>query len=243
MISLTSTMPLAEQTTLRTSYYHQNVPPQLLVNAEGIPNGGILYDLTHAIAKHSNFALEMIPIPRKRISQALKNSLIDLHCVANPLWYKAEDFQWSEVLYKNPDVLINNLGLTSLKQLPLPSIIFIGSTLGYVYPEFTTLEEQGAIQLIDSLGPEESYKRYRKGDTQGYISAQIEASYFDLKDTDSTIVLNDNSIHCIYSPKLNPDIIARLNNAITQLKSTGTIQHILDKYLFSEQNQARINNG
>lgn len=220
----------AKQQNLRTSYYRQNTAPQLFFNKNDQPIGGILFDITHAIAKKVDMKLEMLPIPRKRIEQSLQRNIIDMHCVANPKWYKPNTFKWSSVLYKNPDILINRQGITTLAELSQYEDLKIGTILGYSYPELTPYVKNKNILPVTSLSPAKSYEKYRKNKVSGFISASIEASYFSKEQEDSVIPLNNNDIHCVYSPSMNTLTVQNINTAINLLKSSGEIESILGKY-------------
>lgn len=220
----------ANQQNLRTSYYRQNVAPQLFFDESGQPTSGILFDITHAIATQLSVKLEFLPIPRKRITQSLVKNIIDMHCVANPKWYKLETLRWSHVLYKNPDILINRKGITSIAELSNYNNLEIGTTLGYIYPELVSHIENKNIIQISSLSPDKSFEKYRKNRVEGFISASVEASYFTREIEDSVIVLNDNNIHCAFSPSMKKDTIKRINNVIDMMKASGEIEKILEKY-------------
>jgi polar amino acid transport system substrate-binding protein len=218
---------------LTTSYYLQNIPPQLFFDNHNQPTGGILYDITHAIAQEVGIELEMLPIPRKRVEKALHNSLIDMHCVANPRWYTSKKLRWSEVLYNNPDVFINRVNFSTTSQLINARDISIGLTLGYVYPEINAKKLHHSVETISSLTPEKSYLNYRRGTTDGFISSKAETMYFNLTPLDSVVTLNTNNIHCAYSSSLDKQRITEINQAITRLKQQGAIDKILAKYQFN----------
>ena len=220
----------AGQQVLRTSYYSQNIAPQLFFDINGRPTSGILFDITHAIADKLDAKLEMLPIPRKRVEQSLIKNIIDMHCVANKQWYKRGDLQWSAVLYNNPDILINNLGMTTLTDLAKHKKLRIGTSLGYIYPELVTFINNKNIHPVTSLSPGDSYKKYRKNRIAGFIIPEIEASYFLKEPSDAVISLNDNKIRCAFSPSMKRMQVKRINNIIMELKSSGQIKFILSKY-------------
>ncbi|TWX73488.1 substrate-binding periplasmic protein [Colwellia sp. C1TZA3] len=222
--------PLASQQMLHTSYYRQNVAPQLFFDDKGRPTSGILFDITHAIASQLDMKLEMIPIPRKRIQQSLIKNIIDMQCAANPKWYKSKALQWSSVIYNNPDILINRQGITTLSDLSAHKSLRIGTVLGYIYPELTTYINNKNILLVTSMTPADSYKQYRKNSVSGFVSASIEASYFFKKMEDSVIQMNNNDIHCVFSPSMRKKTIKNINTVIDSLKASGEIETILAKY-------------
>lgn len=222
---------LLPQEVLRASYYHrQNIAPQLFFDDKERPSAGILFDISHAIAEQLNMKLEMLPIPRKRIQQSLLQNITDMHCAANPNWYKSVALQWSSALYKNPDILINRKGITSLTELSKYSELKVGTTLGYIYPEIITLVENNNILPIMSNSPMESYEKYRKNIVSGFIVPTIESSYLFKKMNDSAVILNDNFIHCVFAPEVDSSRVKRITNIIEDLKSAGKIQAILNKY-------------
>ncbi len=236
ILSLALSLPLAaEQTSspeiLRTSYYHrQNIAPQLFFDERERPSAGILFDISHAIAAQLEMKLEMLPIPRKRIQQSLLQNITDMHCAANPNWYKSKELQWSSALYKNPDLLINSKGITSLTELRKYKQLKVGTTLGYIYPEIVTLVENENIRPIMSNSPMESYEKYRKNLISGFIVPTIESTYLFKEMTDSAVILNENFIHCVFSPQMEKSKVKRITSIIENLKSTGEIQAILNKY-------------
>jgi polar amino acid transport system substrate-binding protein len=226
-------LTLANEQDLRTSYYHrQNVAPQLFFDDKHRPTSGILYDISHAIAKQLGVKLEMLPIPRKRIEQNLLKNIVDMNCAANPKWYKSQDLQWSLPIYQNPDLLINNKGITSLTDLINYQQLKIGTTLGYIYPEIRFYLDNGNILPIASMSPFESYKKYRKNNTSGFIIPTIEFSYLFKGISDSVVTLNNNDISCVFSPRMEKSRVQRINQAIADLKSSGEIKAILNRYKY-----------
>ena len=230
VLSLTLSFSVAGQQILRTSYYSQNIPPQLFLDAQGRPTSGILFDITHAIADKTNAKLEMLPIPRKRIEQSLIRNIVDMHCAANKKWYKRANLQWSEVLYNNPDILINNIGLTKITDLAEYKNIEVGTSLGYIYPELTPYISNKNIIPVTSLSPGDSYKKYRKNRIAGFVIPEIEASYLAKEPSDAVITLNENEIRCAFSPSMKRKQVKQINNIILDLKSSGQIDMILSKY-------------
>ena len=237
-LMLTISLPLASQEVLRSSYYSQNVEPQLFFDNRGRPISGILFDISLGIANKLGMKLEMIPIPRKRIEQSLVKGIMDMHCVANPQWYKSKLLQWSSVLYKNPDIFINNKGITSLTELANYKNLKVGTSLGYIYPELLTYIDNKNILPVTSLSPGDSYKKYRKNKVSGFIIPEIEASPFVKKITDSVVLLNDNEISCVLAPSMKVSRVNSVSNAIDQLKASGEIDAILSKYNINNQKLA-----
>lgn len=227
---MTSSKSFANKPILRASYYSQNVAPQLFFDDMGHPTSGILFDITHAIAKQLGMELEMLPIPRKRIEQSLENNVVDMHCVANPKWYKSIYLKWSDDIYNNPDILINREGIETLAALSNYKKLRIGTTLGYIYPELSHYIDSQNILPVISLTPSQSYEKYRKNRVSGFVSASIEASYFYRKIEDAVVHMNDNKIHCALSPSLNEKTVNNINTAISGLKESGEIEMILQKY-------------
>ena len=229
-LMLTSSNSFADKPLLKTSYYSQNVAPQLFYDDMGRPTSGILFDITHAIAKQLDMELEMLPIPRKRIEMSLETNLVDMNCVANPKWYKSMYIKWSDDLYSNPDILINREGIKTLDALSDYKNLRIGTTLGYIYPEIVGYIKDKNILPVISTTPSESYEKYRKNKVSGFVSASIEASYFYKKTEDEVIHMNDNKIHCALSPSLSNSTINNINTAIHKLKDSGQIEEILERY-------------
>ena len=230
VLSLTLSFSVAGQQILRTSYYSQNIPPQLFLDAQGRPTSGILFDITHAIADKTNAKLEMLPIPRKRIEQSLIRNIVDMHCAANKKWYKRGNLQWSGVLYSTPDILINNIGMTDISDLAKQKKLKIGTSLGYIYPELVTFIQNENILPVTSLSPGDSYKIYRKNRIAGFVIPEIEASYLAKEPSDAVITLNENEIRCAFSPSMKRKQVKKINNIILDLKSSGQIDMILSKY-------------
>lgn len=231
ILTLFSNIVLADEKKLRTSYYRQNMAPQLFFDENNTPTGGILFDITHAIADKLDLELEMLPIPRKRIEQTLVRNIIDMHCAANKSWYTLSTLQWSSVIYKNRDILINNQGITSLAELANYKQLKVGTSLGYIYPELISYINNNNILPVSSVSPEDSYKLYRKNKVAGFVIPEIEASPFIKEITDSVVILNDNDIRCVLAPSMKKSRVDSISDAIEQLKSSGDIDAILSKYM------------
>lgn len=229
-LMLATSLPLASQQILRSSFYQQNIEPQIFLDDKGRPNSGILLDISHAIANQLAMKLEMIPIPRKRIEQSLVKNIIDMNCTANPKWFKSKALQWSSRIYNNPDILINRQGMTALTDLAEYNEIKIGTTLGYIYPELTTYIEHNNVHPITSPSTLKSYEKYLKNKVFGFISASIESSYFMKDMQDSVIHMNNNYIYCVLAPNMEKSKVELINRAIEYLRVSGEIDAILSKY-------------
>ena len=227
---LVPSLSIALEQNLRTSYYRQNMAPQLFFDKNDRPISGILFDITHAIANRLNVKLEMLPIPRKRVEQSLVRNIIDMHCAANKKWYTLSSLQWSSVIYKNRDILINSAGMTVLTDLAEQKNLKIGTTLGFVYPDLTTYIDNKNILPIASVSPAENYKKYRKNKLSGFIIPEVETSNFVKALTDSVVILNDNDIRCVLAPSMKKSRVIQISHAIEHLKATGEIEAILRKY-------------
>lgn len=224
----------AKHRILTSSYYLQNIPPQLFFDLDNRPISGILFDITHAIAAEIDAKIEMLPIPRKRLEQALVSDLVDMNCVANPNWYSSNKLRWSEPIYHNPDVLINRLNIKSLEQFEAKKSLTLGLTLGYVYPELESKTQSPSTKVIRNLSAEQSYLAYRKGKSDAFVSAKAEAAFFNLTPFDSIVPLNNNNIHCVFSPAVTEHEFKKLTKAIRKLKGNGTFSAILAKYNFNQ---------
>lgn len=217
------------------SYGEVNTPPQVIVNQDDEITSGIQYDLAMAISDSTGLHIEFLKTPRARLEQQLLERFVDLNCASNPKWLINDSLIWSESLYDNPDMLINNIGIISIEQLSQfltnsnePTLI--GTVLGYRYPKLEPFFLKGKLKRIDSLSPLISYQRFRRGDFPFFVIANTEASLVEKSENISAIVLENNELHCVFSPELPTDVLTKLQKAIHTLKENGTLPKILAKY-------------
>ncbi|WP_462173413.1 substrate-binding periplasmic protein [Pseudoalteromonas xiamenensis] len=220
---------------LTFSYGEVNTYPQVILSDDGDIKSGILFDLANAIGSELNIQIEFLKTPRARLEQLLLDKFVDINCTANPKWLTSSELIWSEPLYDNPDLLINQLNLSSVEQLITyaenkitPTLI--GTVLGYRYPSLEPLFDRGKLVRIDSLSPSISYQRYLRGDFPMFVIAKTEASIIDAAQTQHSALIDHNYLYCALSPALKSEMKVRILGAINTIKTSGKLEALISKY-------------
>lgn len=217
------------------SYGDVNTPPQVIMNQDDEITSGIQYDLAITLSNISGFQIEFLKTPRARLEQQLLDRFVDVNCASNPKWLVNDSLIWSESLYDNPDILVNNINITTLEQLSqflnhTSKSNLIGTVLGYRYPKLEPFFVNGTLKRVDSLSPLISYQRFQRGDFPFFVIASTEASLIERSAPVAAVTLESNSLHCVFSPKLPAEMLIKLQTSIRTLKENGTLAQILLKY-------------
>lgn len=196
---------------------------------------GLTSDYIRELARLLGEKIEIRVLPKFRIREAFEKGEIDLNCYTTKEWAGAESdkFQWSEPLFVLVDRLVSSLGpVNSLSDIQGATV---GTVLRYRYPGvFEEAIKKGEI-FRDEVKTEEALlnmlakKRINFG-----VIGHVQRQYFLKKNPgthihSSSLALSENVIRC-WVRRGSPLTLDKLNSAIEQMKTSGSLESIFSKY-------------
>lgn len=216
---------------IKFGFNQQHYSPHVIRDDNFTAQSGIVLDVSKALAEEAGFIVKLVPLPRKRIEGFLVEGKIDAQCHTNPAWYQHPSLIWSVALYRDADVVVSNRKMTSLDAFYESKDFKLGTVLGYKYPEIAPYFAAGNIKRFNSTSSKGSFARFIKGELDGFVTSLSEANYLMQLKRFNVLEINENQIHCSFSPKLAEEKRVRLLNAAQKLKESGKFERILAKYI------------
>ena len=106
---------------------------------EGELTGGLLKDFGDALARELRMTPRYLPLPRKRIEDALGAGKVDLLCDQRPEWLEGKQWQWSDVVFNNFEVVATRADTRAPLRVAALGNQRVGTVLGYRYPEIESV--------------------------------------------------------------------------------------------------------
>ncbi len=182
-----------------------------------LATGGFIYEVTVAIAEDLNQDYSVLPLPRSKMIQDLKEGNLDLVCHNSPEWDPAskDEFLWSNPLYTYSDVLVGKK-------------VF--------YPELEEKFKNKVLQRDDSASVTEGLKKLLDDRLDHIVMSEIEFNFHKITYPQlqkSSVTLDKSEVQCSLSKKSSVSL-KKLNKAIANLKSKKEFQKIYARYLNSK---------
>jgi len=200
-------------------------------------SAGIIKDISTELAAFLDINIEYHKIPRQRLERYLENNRIHVVLISNPKWLKNHDkLQWSDAIFKEQDLIVvradNDKAYNSIEDL---KGITIGTIRGYHYATLQPYFKEKYFVRYDVSNLEVNFIRLSLDRIDALVDANILINYY-LKESDKfkefrilPFPISSQDIHAAISPNA-PISLAKFNQALSQLKSQGVIEAILEKY-------------
>jgi ABC-type amino acid transport substrate-binding protein len=222
---------------LKFGFNPSNSPP-LLYQFENetspIATGGLIFEMSVAIAEELDDDYTLVRIPRKRIPAQLNNNKIDLICHNSIAWGHAfnDEVVWSKPLYSYANVLVGK------KEIPFTwpeqvANVRIGTVENFMYNEFEPFFKTQILIRDDAPSVPISLKKLLADRVDYIVMSEVEYNYHKARHPElhrSSFVMGKTEIRCSLSKK-SALSLQRLNRAIDQLLHKKTFQKIYDRYL------------
>lgn len=196
---------------------------------------GLNRDYIEALAKAMGMTAEIRVLPKYRIKEHAEQGKIDINCYTNPKWAGPEigEVEWSNTLFKVKDMIVGRE--TVVKSVNQIHGKTVGVVFSYKYPgDFEKAVESGRVKKDESPN-EQAILAKLAGKRLDYgIVPHFQLGYF-LKENPTAkiektgLVLNENEIKC-WVKKGGPVKVDRLNKAIDDIKKSGELERIFEKY-------------
>lgn len=205
---------------------------------DGALTAGLLKEFGDALARELHYTPRYLPLPRKRVEDALLSGQADLLCDLRPEWLERKDWRWSDAIFSNVQIIASRADTPPIRRLAQLDQLRVGTILGYYYPQLEqALGEPLSVHFVrDEAGSDDlnliKLLRHR------YAYIITNALYFDyqLKTNPERDRLNPVSYpvvafdtYCALPPRGKLEL-ATLNRAIQALKRRGEIQAMLARF-------------
>ncbi|GGB67861.1 substrate-binding periplasmic protein [Shewanella inventionis] len=197
-------------------------------------NPGILGELVPLILATANIKIEKHNFPPKRTNHALGNGLLDFDFVS-PSWFPNDDLgelfvQSSPLLIIQENIITLDEHAKNWQNIDQLKGKEIGTVRGYLY------HDDANFTRVDFISERELIKALYKDRVKAAISGDLPALYW-AKQLNSPITLA--AVHSkgqlvMRLRKEHAALLPRINAAIDELQSNGTIKRIIDKYTKQE---------
>lgn len=211
--------------------------PPLLYKFENqklpIPTGGLLYEMSVAVAEELQQDYDLVIVPRGRVPQELTSGNLDLLCHAGAAWkppYKKQ-VDWSIPLYHFSKAIVSTKPVTFNRLEDLPATT-IGTIEEFYYPDlekrFTdkTLFRDNAASIAGNIS------KLLGGRVEYIAMTEIEYPYQKAKYPQlqrSSFAFDNMDIRCAVSKK-SVVSLEKVNQAIERLKARNVLQKIYQNY-------------
>ena len=211
--------------------------PPYTIKAPGKAVKGIFMDVLQRVAKAQGNEVQVISLPRKRVTNMMLNEEVDVTLAAVEWIENSEDFIFSEGIIDSRDVLF------SLRKKPL---LFdkledlynksLATHLGYYYPYLDSSFKSQEITRRDAL----SFKSMFKLALSERIDAVVinrdvglwmikNNQEFQGKFLSSNKAINTFKLRFMFSKKWQP-FVDKFNTTLAQMRESGELREIVISY-------------
>ncbi|MCG8612457.1 MAG: transporter substrate-binding domain-containing protein [Pseudomonadales bacterium] len=234
---LMSSDTLADSASIRVGYVDVGQPYN--VKQDNRLVAGINFDVIGLITEVSRYdSVEMIGLPKLRVSEFLRSGKVQMVCLYSPMWMKKPD----EVIWGPPIVAFQEYFIVPKGSEPLRSHEqlagkVVGGQLGYRYSEaFTDLVKQGAVRRDDFTNTDKMYELLMLNRLGALIDNQF--SFVALRNKIpggnrlemSKLIDGTYETSCALSPH-KPDVSSHLLAVMKALKKDHRFKRIVEKNL------------
>lgn len=224
--------------------------PPLLYQFEdpnfSMATGGLVYEITVAIAEALNQSYSISALPESRMIRDLKHGNIDLVCYISPEWDRASknDLLWSDPIYTYSNVLVGKKEIP-FKNFNQLSNISIGTVENYYYHELEDKFKNKLLRRDDSSSTIAGLKKLLDNRLEYVVMTEVEynlykTTYPQLQK--SSFTLDKTDVFCSLS-KNSSLSLKKLNQTIAHLKSKKEFQKIYTRYSNSQTATRPISYG
>lgn len=223
---------------LKFGFNPSNAPPLLYqFENESMPmaTGGLIFEMSVAVAEEIGQDYTLVKIPRKRIPDQLNNNKVDLICHNSIRWNHAftDDVAWSKPLYTYANVLVSKKEIpwSSLDQFEPASRI--GTTENFYYSQLEPYFKNQTLVRSDAPSVLISVKKLLSDRVDYVVMSDVEFVYHKARYPQlqrSTFSLDKTEIRCSLSKKSELSL-QTLNRVIDILKRKRVFEGIYNRYL------------
>jgi len=226
---------------LNIAFSRSSNEPYVEINKRKL-TGGVLKELIDLMGKRSGIKLEYTLISKRNQEKALLDGVVDAVCLLNPSHVKnSQLFIWSEPLYTEENVLIvrredakelNNLQALYGKKL--------GTITSHSYPTLQPYFDNQSIERIQNKKLANNINQLRFGVIDAVVDTKLSVGYcISKKNVEKELMVSNKNIdsqelHCMLRKEKQRSLV-KFNAALNELKESGAIDNILNRYRAAKQ--------
>jgi len=194
-------------------------------------NGGIIKDLSDAIARRAGRRIQYVSVAGDQVASVLRQGKADGVCYVRPFWIDG-DFYWSRPLIPDAELIASSVDAPVVRSLHDLRDRPVGTVAAYRYPRVEQVVGL-RFQRTDSATMEDNLRKMMDGGARHTIIGQATLMY-QLKVNKSLrlrpdLVIASFSAQCAFSKRSGLDF-ASINKAIDSLAADGSVDAILARY-------------
>ena len=210
---------------------------------QDLPEKGFFSAIAREVFKRAGYDIKIEFQPWKRALELTKKGNYDGLLGSYYNEERTEHFIYSDKVFENKDVFISkNKDLVLYKALSELKSYQIGSGRGYTYSDEL---KQNGFNIIETNDDLHSLRMLLKDRVDLVLMSEVHFKYLLEHDLDlfakqeELFVLNmPFRVHSLYCPILkkrenSEEIVARFNEALSEIKEDGTLDKILTRFKFS----------
>lgn len=211
-------------------------------------SAGLIKDISTELAAFLDLNIEYVKIPRQRIERYLENNDIHIVLFSNPDWLSnSEKLQWSdEIFYEEDLVVVREDNPKTFNKIEDLRGMTLGTIRGYHYANLQPYFDDKFFVRYDVSTLEVNFIRLSLNRIDSLVGANVLIKYYlkTSRNPESFKVLpftvSSHPVKAAISPNAPIDI-NKFNAALSQLKSEGVIEAILEKYQINNTKSLKIN--
>lgn len=222
---------------LKFGFNPSNSPPLLYqFENDGMPmaTGGLIFEMSVAIAEDLADDYVLVRTPRQRISEQLNSNKLDLICHNSESWGHAfsDEVVWSKPLFNYSNVLVAKKEIPYAWPDQIPNAR-IGTVENYRYVDLESQFKNQTLERVDAPSVLVNLRKLLADRLDYVVMSEIEFNFHRATNPQlqrSTFVIGKTDIRCSLSKK-STLTLQRLNKTIDQLTRKRVFQKIYAKYL------------
>lgn len=209
---------------------------------------GIDMDLLAAIAKDQGFKYEVKPLGFNAAVQALESQQVDAVIAGMSITEERQKkFDFSDPYFDSGIIMAvdsENDNITSYEDLKGEKVAVKTGTEGASFAE--SIQDQYGFQIVTFDDSANMYEDVRTGNSVAVFDDYPVLAY-GIKQGNGLKSVTDKEAGASYgfavSKGQNTELLEMFNNGLTNLKASGEYQEILDKYLETGSDEAKVDTG
>lgn len=237
-------VPLSAYSDEVNYYVIANQARPFQIEVEGQNQEGIVTDIVKAIFAHSEHTVKYHTYPFNRMISILDaGGEPNWLTYGSPNWGKAQSENLSEeAIYTVKHTLVSSsqkpFSFQGIADLENKGLVLL---MGFDYPQLTPYIKQGyleeirvkdyqaAFRVVSRIPGDIAFVEMTSRVTYNIKQLNLNPSHFSLQPFEQ--VIPDYDIYLAFSPNMNPKLQAFINLRLKEIKQSGELQAIVDKYI------------
>ncbi len=216
-------------------------PYQIVSTEEGVPHSGVLTDILHRLLAKTDYRLEPVVLPYKRIKVDLLNQRHDRWIsYGSPTWLDERVLalgHYSDIPVLETPYMLVRMARAGDWALEGKRLIVIH---GYGYfPSFHHWIKAHRLQLIQAPSHRHALAMLRQGRADYYMAEELriqwQARQLDIPPSalelrDFTSIIPPSQVYFLFDRRLGGELRKQLNDHLRQMEETGELAELVARY-------------